>query len=171
MSKTFIDRLLAPGPRLPDGSEALFGRFIGSWDIDVTWYAGGAAVRRARGEWHFAWVLGGRAVQDVWIVPTLVEQALGAPAYEHGTSLRFPVAGADHWLSQWSGPVNGLAAAFIARREGDEIVLDGTLPGGLAVRWAFHDIADRRFRWRNERAPAPGAPLERVQAFTATRQD
>ncbi|HSS88770.1 MAG TPA: hypothetical protein VLL69_05600, partial [Streptosporangiaceae bacterium] len=48
---------------------SLFGRFIGAWDVD--WHGTDSQGRAATmaGELHFGWVLGGRAVQDVWKVP------------------------------------------------------------------------------------------------------
>src|SRR5215831_5164895 len=47
----------------------LFGRFVGAWDID--WHGSDDHGQPATmaGELHFGWVLGGRAVQDVWKVP------------------------------------------------------------------------------------------------------
>lgn len=67
---------MSPFPLLSNGphedlspADRLFEPFIGSWDLDITWYGHGAVTRRAKGEWHFAWVLEGRAIQDVWVVP------------------------------------------------------------------------------------------------------
>ena len=62
-----IERLSAPGPFAPAKNELmLYGRLIGAWDIDwVAFDESGDAVERRSGEWHFAWVLGGRGAQDV----------------------------------------------------------------------------------------------------------
>jgi hypothetical protein len=43
----------------------LYGQFVGSWDIDATWYEREGGQRKGTGEWHFAWILGGRGIQDV----------------------------------------------------------------------------------------------------------
>jgi len=43
----------------------LYGQFVGSWDIDATWFDKSGSNRKAKGEWHFAWILGGRGIQDV----------------------------------------------------------------------------------------------------------
>ena len=66
----FLDALHAKGPA-PDraGKMDLYGRFVGSWDLDVTEYRDDGTTRRRPGEWHFGWALEGRAIQDVWIVP------------------------------------------------------------------------------------------------------
>ena len=50
----------------------LFGQFIGSWDIEATfWDHDGNVTAERAGEWHFGWVLQGRAIQDVLISPPL----------------------------------------------------------------------------------------------------
>jgi hypothetical protein len=83
----------------------LFGRFVGSGHIEVTWYQDGIVTRRAQGEWHFAWVLEGRAVQDVCVVPPRAERPHEIDRYEHGTTLRFYDPRIDAWRSTWIGPV------------------------------------------------------------------
>ena len=118
MTGDFAALLLADGPAIDAVDAELFGQFVGSWDLAVTWFENGSPIRHERGEWHFAWVLGGRAIQDVWVVPPLADQARGAPVYEYGTSLRYPDAGGGFWRSTWHGPVNGLVVPFIARRDG-----------------------------------------------------
>jgi hypothetical protein len=136
-----LERLLADGPQPGHEDELrLFGQFVGSWDLDCTEYAADGTSETLRGEWHFAWVLGGRAVQDVWICPPL----------EHGVSLRFydPAIGA--WRSTWVGPVRRRVQTFVARAVGDEIHLDGHTDDGVALRWAFSDITPSSFHWRNE---------------------
>jgi hypothetical protein len=136
----------------------------------VTWFENQSPERQERGEWHFAWVLGGRAIQDVWVVPPHAEQARGAPVYEHGTSLRFPDPRGGSWHSTWHGPVNGLVVSFIARRNGDDIVLVGQHPDGRHLQWIFFDIEPDNFSWRNEISADNGKSWVTVQSFTATRR-
>src|SRR5262249_52022022 len=65
-----IDALHVSGPAHEHADKLmLFGQFVGSWDVE--WAATGAngEPATATGELHFGWVLGGRAVQDIWIVP------------------------------------------------------------------------------------------------------
>lgn len=152
--RVVTDALLADGPHREHESELmLFGQFVGSWDIDWrgrndedgTWM-------QARGEWHFAWVLEGRAVQDVWIVPSRAERALGdLRKGEYGTTLRFYDPSNCEWSVTWHGPVYGNVRVFAARQEGDEIVLRGNDHDDRAVRWIFSDITDDAFRWRSLR--------------------
>lgn len=168
MTDVFSALLLSDGPGSTAVDHELFGQFVGSWDLEVTWFKDRKPESRARGEWHFAWVLGGRAIQDIWIVPPLAEQRDGAPVYEYGTSLRFPDAGGAFWHSTWHGPARGLIATFIAYRKGEDIVLDRQ--DSDRVRWIFSDITPDRFRWRNEMATTNGASWDVVQDFTAVRR-
>ena len=165
--------LLSDGPH-PEHAEAamLFGQFVGSWDVDVAWYEAGRVVRRARGEWHFAWVLEGRAVQDVWIVPPRSERSAGdADLYEYGTTLRFYDPGIDAWRSTWHGPMHGVVIPFIARKVGDEIVLQGRhAVDGRPMRWVFSDIGADRFLWRSEASADEGGTWDLLQDFVVRRR-
>lgn len=161
--------LHASGPA--SGLEAemgMFGRLIGSWDLEVAWLEAGKLRKRASGEWHFGYVLAGRAVQDVWIVPSRADRATGAQPYEYGTSLRFYDHRIRAWRSTWMGPVRGVVLKFIARPAGEEIVLEGEDPEGNDLRWVFYDIRFQSFSWRNEVARR-GAPFEVTQVFSASR--
>ncbi len=40
--------------------------------------------------------------------------------------------------------------AFIGRKVGDEIVLDGKSTDGYPVKWIFSEISHESFRWRSE---------------------
>ena len=163
--------LLSDGPH-PEHRSALmlFGQFVGSWDLDVTWYENGQPKRRERGEWHFFWVLEGRAIQDVWIVPTRSERsARGPDCYEYGTTVRFfdPALGA--WRSTWHGPMRHTVIPFTARQEGEEIVLTGRQDDGRQLRWIFSDIGPDRFRWRSEALNKSGEQWEMLQDFVVRR--
>jgi hypothetical protein len=51
------------------GNMDLYGWRIGSWEIDVTGHLPDGTARHRPGEWHFAWVLEGRTIEDLWIAP------------------------------------------------------------------------------------------------------
>ena len=61
-----------PAPEYAD-KLALYGQFVGDWDADVVTYTPDGARHEGQGEIHFGWVLRGRAVQDVWMIPRLKE--------------------------------------------------------------------------------------------------
>jgi hypothetical protein len=128
----------------------LFGQFVGSWDVDITYHRPDGTRYEVAGEWHFGWVLEGRAIQDVWIAPR--RELRGEPGRElgdYGTTLRFydPALGA--WRSTWIGPYKGYVMPFIARSIGAEIVLEGSFTPGQTTRWIFSEITPDTFHWRH----------------------
>ena len=65
-----IEALHVAGPAAEHADKLmLFGRFVGSWRLEWTGTDTGGQPATMTGELHFGWVLGGRAVQDIWIVP------------------------------------------------------------------------------------------------------
>ena len=144
----------------------LFGQFVGSWDLEWT---GAATSESARGELHFGWVLGGRAVQDVWIVPGPGQPGAGEPPLAfHGSTIRFFDAALGAWRSTWVEPVNGRVRRFIGRPVGDEIELrsDEDEP---RLRWRFTDITPTSFVWRAESSTDQGATWTFDEQMIATR--
>lgn len=165
-----VDALLAEGPAGDHAEELmLFGRFVGSWDIAWTGTDAVGRVTEAAGELHFGWVLGGRAVQDVWIVPGRGLPGEGAPPGFHGSTLRFydPAIGA--WRSTWIEPVNGRVRRFIGRPDGADIVLlsDEDEP---QLRWRFTDIGPDAFRWVGEISRDGGATFTVDEEMRLTRR-
>jgi len=66
MTSPLLEALGADGPAADRaGKMDLYGRFIGSWDLDVRQFSDDGRERRRAGEWHFGWALEGRAVQDI----------------------------------------------------------------------------------------------------------
>ena len=69
--RNFLGLLQAPGrsPEIPEAQDA-YGWLVGSWELDVLHYkAVDVSLKKFKGEAHFDWVLEGRAIQDVWIMP------------------------------------------------------------------------------------------------------
>ncbi|UVF22498.1 hypothetical protein HPT29_025440 (plasmid) [Microvirga terrae] len=126
----------------------IFEPFIGSWELVVSWFDDhGRLNRQVPGEWHFARVLEGRAIQDVWIAPNREERDGRG---EYGTSLRFYDSTIGAWRSTWIGPVHGVIYTFIARRVGDQVILETTNDMALKMRWSFSEIGSNSFKWSNE---------------------
>jgi hypothetical protein len=145
-----IEALVANGPH-PDYAEKLnlFGRFVGDWDVVWLGQNDDGTPLSVRGECFFFWVLEGRAIQDVWIVPSRQERGSGAPAGECGTSIRFYDPRIDAWRVSWNGPAFGNMRVFVAREIGTEIVLEGIESDGRPLRWVYSDIELNSFRWSN----------------------
>jgi hypothetical protein len=151
-----------------------FGQFVGSWDLDVRWYgAEGRLLHAAAGEWHFGWILGGLAVQDVWIVPSQRRYDPLATSLrwgDYGTSVRFFDPSIDAWRSTWIGPVRGLVIPFVARETPGGVELLGAVGTDTRLRWSFSDITPTAFVWRNEEAHGEHGPWKLVQEFHARRR-
>ena len=163
----FLAAFGAPGPA-PGLAERLhlFGQFVGSWDLTVTDIDADGAETTREGEWHFGWALAGRAVADVWICPRRI--ASGESPGEHGLSLRFYDESIGAWRSTWMGPARGLVRPFVARPDGDGIVLEGRFDGA-DTRWSFSDITPSSFRWWNRQSTDGGRTWRLVQHFDARR--
>ena len=93
-AKSFLDALQAEGPAADRAEKmALYGQFVGGWESDIVSYEEGSTKHNGRGEIHFGWVLEGRAIQDVWMIPRRAERRPGMPAMPvagnwYGTTLR-----------------------------------------------------------------------------------
>ena len=97
--------LLAHGSAAADAKNlAAFGRLVGSWDLDVAWHHDDGRVEHRPGEWHFAWILEGRAIQDVWRVPGA---GPGAPPRGYGTTIRAWDPELDAWRVTWISGLSG----------------------------------------------------------------
>jgi hypothetical protein len=169
----FLEALGADGPAADRaGKMDLYGRFVGSWDLDVTQFPEGGSARRRRGEWHFGWALEGRAIQDVWIVPPRGELRRGdaaANVNSYGTTLRVYDPGIDAWQIQWTDPVTRNFLTMIGRRHGEDIVQLGTGADGHLIRWSFSEITAASFLWRGEVSADTGASWHRNVEFSAVR--
>lgn len=135
-----------PDPKLRE-KLMLFGQFVGDWDIvDARFVQADGTWVKMKGEVHFAWILEGTAVQDVWIGRRQDTLQLVV----HGTTLRFYDPKIDSWRSTWISPLRNLVKPFIAKMVGDEIVLESKLAGANPEKWIFSEITPRSFRWRAE---------------------
>jgi hypothetical protein len=166
-----VEALHVDGPAGPNAEHLqLFGQFIGSWDLDWWGLAADGERRTARGELHFGWVLGGRAVQDTWIVPGRGEPGAAEPPLAfHGSTIRFYDAALGAWRSTWMDPVNGRVRRFIGRPVAGEILLlsDEEDPH---LRWRIKDIGPQSFLWSAETSHDGGATWVHDEEMRATRR-
>lgn len=169
----FLDALRAGGPSADRGDAMdLYGWLIGSWALEVSEFLEDGTVKQRPGEWHFGWVLEGRAIQDVWIVPPRgarrPEAAIEA-SERYGTTLRVYDPGIDAWHIMWTEPVTQLYLQQVGRRQGSDIVQDGQLPDGRLMRWSFSDITTNSFCWRSHVSADAGATWRTNVEFLAQR--
>lgn len=149
MHQGFTDTLLARGPHPSLGDHAqTYSRVMGSWRGLLHNHMLGRSVPPVSIEAHFAWVLEGRAVQDVWITPARDERGSASPALDwYGSTLRVFEPGSGAWRTVWTDPVSGLRIELSGRRQGDDIVQIGTR-GGRPIRWTFSQIRSDSFVWQ-----------------------
>jgi hypothetical protein len=159
-SRSFIDALHTAGPA-PDRADkmGLYGWLIGRWEMDAVVVGTDGTKYNARGEIHFGWVLEGRAIQDVWILP----------GFFYGTTLRIYDPGIDAWHILWSDPLKQLYRRQIGRARGQDIVQEGQDDSGAAVRWSFTDITPNSFHWLGEHSGDGGANWQLQAEFFARR--
>lgn len=135
------------------GAADTFAWLIGGWTADVKDFDKDGTVRTGTGEWWFSWVLEGRAIQDVWIVPPrgLRGKQPQTANNRYGSTIRYFDRVADLWRMVWVNPVSGALNTLQGRRSGDRIALEGA-----GIRWSFEDIESDSFVWRGEEKTAAG---------------
>lgn len=165
--------VLAATGRSPEINESsdIYGWLIGSWDLDVFDHQSDGTVRRSKGEVHFGWVLEGRAVQDVWIMPRRSERTpdLGKNGNRYGTTLRVWDPSIQAWRVTWINPISGTRNELMGQRSGKDIVQLGTHPNGAPIRWIFTDITPDSFRWTGEVLESDGKTWRLEAEFRAKR--
>ena len=159
-ANSFIDALHTTGPA-PDRVDKmkLYGWLIGRWTMDAIVHRDDGTQRQDVGQIHFGWVLEGRAIQDVWILPGVF----------YGTTLRVYDPGLDAWHILWSDPLRQFYTRQIGRAQGDDIVQEGTNEAGEAVRWSFTKITRDAFRWIGEPSPDGGKTWQLQAEYFARR--
>lgn len=168
------DVLFAAG-RAPSIAEEddVYGWLIGAWDLEAHARRPDGSVYEGRGEVRFAWVLEGRAVQDVWIarpLPGPGGQIESAARNLYGTTLRVFDPTRRVWAVTWINPISGAHDELVGRREGDEIVQHGHRPDGTRIRWRFTKIRPDSFHWIGEVAPRDRDDWKIQTEFLARRR-
>jgi hypothetical protein len=173
MTPSFHDALHAHQPAADRADKmGLYGWLVGRWALDAIYHQNDGVTRRTTGEVHAGWVLEGRAIQDVWIVPARDAERPNPPEPTnfYGTTLRVYDPKRDAWHILWSDPLNQIYRRQIGRARGNDIVQEGTDETGAPVRWSFTEITPDSFHWLGERSADGGATFRLVAEFLARRQ-
>jgi uncharacterized protein len=164
--------LAAPGPNPELGNgAAVFAPFEGDWNIDCVYLDEQGRAQPTAGEWHFGWVLAGRAVQDVIYFYPPGERPKDPIQLRGGTTVRVYDPKSGQWTITWNNASKGWAIKLRGGAVDARIVLTGTDIDGSALRWTFHDISADRFLWRGEISKDGGATWRVEQTMTVTRVD
>ena len=146
----------------------LFGQFVGNWECDVTEIGQDGSRKTNKCEWNWGWVLGGRAIQDVFIVYP-EEAKPGVPLVEHGSTLRVYDARIDAWHIVFADPMRSNLAVLTARKKGDEIVLETGSNNGRVGQWIFSEITKDSFHWRAQGSGDGGKTWHVIQEMNVRR--
>jgi len=150
MQDAFIEALVASGPHPSLGAHAeTYTRLIGSWAGEAHNHMLRGSVPTGSIEAHFAWVLEGRAVQDLWITPARRDRS--SPANTgldwYGSTLRVFDPPSETWRTVWTDPLSRLRIELVGRSQGQDIVQLGTRDG-RPIRWTFSKIERESFSWQ-----------------------
>jgi hypothetical protein len=167
-----LEALHAGAPQAALGDKLrLYGRFVGSWRLDIDYYLPESGVITREGEWHFGWVLEGRAIQDVWIFPSRVArfESAGEPWHFYGSTFRMYDPALDAWHITYLEPTRPFEVRQIGRAVGPDIVQLAEETDGVTRRWRFVEITDESFRWLSDASLDKGATWSLEMEMRARR--
>jgi hypothetical protein len=157
-------------PEIPETAD-LYGWLVGSWELDVVYYRVDVAGRGLTGEVHCGWVLEGRALQDVWIMPARADRDgyHDTQMNMYGTTLRVWDPSIEAWRITYMNPMTGQVDRLIGRGIGRDIVQIGSHADGTPSRWTFTEITQNSFHWTGESLMADGRTWKLGAEFRARR--
>jgi len=157
-------------PEIPEDAD-VYGWLVGSWELEVFYYGMDVSTQNLKAEAHFGWVLEGRVVQDVWIMPRPAQRTaqLEKSRNMYGTTLRVWDAAIQAWRVTYINPVTGQRDELIGRRSGKDIVQVGRHADGIPIRWNFTEITPDSFRWTGEVLEPDGKSWRMEGEFRAKR--
>jgi hypothetical protein len=156
LSSSFIEVLHADIPAAElETKLGLYGWLVGQWETDILAHDADGTSHRNNGEIPAGWVLEGRAIQDVWMIPRRIERREGLPHARvtgnwFGTTLRVYDPAIDAWHIIWTDPATQTYRRQIGRASGQDIVQLGQDEAGSLSRWSFTEITPDSFHWLGE---------------------
>ena len=168
--------LLAASPARDRADKlALYGWLVGDWETDIVAHAPDGSKHRAQGEIHAGWILEGRAIQDVWMIPRRRDRRDDQPQLPiagnwYGTTIRVYDPLLDAWRIFWIDPATNYFCRQIGRRRGADIVQEGSLDDGGLSRWSFTEITPSSFNWLGEASTDAGSSWQLLVEVLARRR-
>jgi hypothetical protein len=149
----------------------IYDGLIGTWNVDAIDYLENKEIIKSQGEWHFAYVLEGRAVQDVWIAPkrSLRTDNFKRPRNRYGSTIRYFDYETKKWCINWFNPVSSTTTKLYGWKEGNKIIHEGKDNGNI-MRWTFEDITEKSFHWKGEISNDNGKTFELQAEFSGKRK-
>jgi len=151
MNSAFLDTLISDRGHLKHHEKLkAYEKFIGSWDFDWVGHREDGSTWTVPGEWHFSWILEGRAIQDNWICPKVnLRSSDEYPEGEYGTTIRFFDFKEDCIKIIWIGPILSNINIFKVTHTESQIIQDEIFfkDKNEISRWLFKDIKKNSFKW------------------------
>jgi hypothetical protein len=161
----------ARSSEIPDSAD-VYGWLVGSWKLDVLYYRTiDLSAQNIKGEAHFGWVLEGRAIQDVWIMPRVADRERESDRTNnmYGTTVRIWDPAIQAWRIRWFNPVSGHEERQTGRKVGNDIVQVGARLDGTPTRWRFTEITRDSFLWTGDALEPDGHTWKLEAQFRARR--
>jgi hypothetical protein len=178
-SQKFIDRdnqtyfattLMSPGPsKNLAPKENWFGLMSGEWDVAYIVGAGTRDEVLVAGEWTFAWINNGQAMQDVLSVPYQWSEPAAGVAPIQMTTIRMPNAQRQNW--EGFHVLDGRMIYFgVARTASNQIMEHYQLEGEPLVAWTYYDLEMASFKVAISQSANNGASWTKVADIWAKRR-
>lgn len=170
----FEEALISHRPSTELGEAAsVYSWLIGSWEGPGTIYFPDGSKKTAQGEWHFAWTLEGRAIQDVFIAPLRSQR--NSPVAKEDNRYGITIRVYDYEIKAWridfyNPPQSAVPRRLIGNKKGNEIIQEGKDLDGSLIRWNFGDIQTDSFRWYAERSKDEGKTWNLYAEFFGNRK-
>lgn len=163
-----LELLVADGPASDDSDRLMeFGRFVGSWELDVSYFGADGSEERTTAKWQWEWVLGGRAILDVLMLPT---RPPAPPTDGYHTLLRVFDASQGRWKVVWIAPQHSIVYKLTGSFTNDGGVVLLSDPGeDEPSKWVFSEVTDDTFLWEGFTMDAPDNEWRLEQRMTARR--
>jgi uncharacterized protein len=172
MENNFERALISDKPSDELGANAeMYNWLIGGWNVKAIDYLSDGTTVETFGEWYFAWVLEGRAVQDVWIAPKRETRRKETSKVHnrYGSTIRTFDFNTKTWTINWFNPVNGANVQLAVEKKGNDIVQSASDKDGILIRWIFTDIKTESFRWYGEWSMDGGQTWNKDAEFFGTK--
>jgi hypothetical protein len=127
----------------------LYANLIGDWYFQWIGHNNDGTTWEVPGQWHFSWILKGKAIQDNWICPRIDLKNNGEyPEGEYGTTIRYYDKNEDIIKVIWVGSEFSNTKIFKARSENGRIIqTESEDKKKQQDKWIFSDILEKSFRW------------------------
>jgi hypothetical protein len=110
---------------------ALFDQLVGTWDVRYEFTDKNGKLRSNLGQVHYSWVLGGKALQEIWTSDSESKDLL-----PFGTTIDFYDLKRQRWTAVWIYPAEGMAMIMTGGDVNGSFVLTGHDQSGALQRWS-----------------------------------